>query len=162
MTSPSASNGPVFAAPHAAPPVGTLLSPPPVPRRGRPLGTWALLLSVMGTVLASAIGGFAAYRSARGAAPGLGSMSTATGFDWRVLTPVRDLVLLAEVSFWAGTVVGIAAFVLGIVAVSRRAATGAGVAAIVLSVLGPFVFGGLAVVAVIAGVSAGLDTVTGV
>ncbi len=89
-------------------------------------------------------------------------MSTATGFDWRVLTPVRDLVLLGEVSFWAGTVVGIAAFVLGIVAVSRRAATGAGVAAIVLSVLGPFVFGGLAVVAVIAGISTGLDTVTGV
>lgn len=152
MTSPSAPHGPVFAAPHAAPPVGTLLTPPTPSRRGRPLGTWALALSVIATVAASAVGGFAAFRSARGAAPGVATMSS-TEFDWRVLSPVRDLVLLFEIAFWSGTAIGIAALVLGIVATARRAGRGAGIAAIVISVLGPVFFGVLTVIAIVAGLA---------
>lgn len=152
MTSPSAPNGPVFAAPHTAPPVGTLLTPPEPTRRGRPLGTWALALSVVAAVLASAVGGFAAFRSARGAAPGLGTMSS-NGFDWRVLSPVRDLVLLGEVAFWSGTVIGLTALVLGIVAIVRRSGRGAGIAGLVIAVLGPAIFGGLTLIAIVAGLA---------
>ncbi|MDQ1174419.1 MFS family permease [Microbacterium testaceum] len=153
MTTPSSPGGPVFAAPHAAPPVGAMLTPPPVRRRGRPLGTWALLLSIVATVLAPAVGGFAAFRVARGSGPAFFEMP-AGSFDWRVLSPVRDLVLLGEVAFWSGTVIGIVALALGITAVVKRAATGAGIAAIVIAVLGPIVFGGLAVLALGAGLAA--------
>ncbi len=152
MTSPSAPNGPVFAAPHVAPPVGELRTAPPARRNRRPVGTWALLLSIIASVLASAVGGFAAYRVARGAAPGLAS-STSTAFDWRILSPVRDLVLVGEVSFWAGTAIGITALVLGIVAIARRAGRGAGIAAVVVSALGPAVFTLLVVVAVVTGLA---------
>jgi len=152
MTSPSAPNGPVFTAPHAAPPVGTLLTPPEPTRRGRPLGTWALALSVVASVLASAVGGFAAFRSARGAAPGLATMSSA-GFDWRVLSPVRDLVLLGEVAFWSGTAIGLTALVLGIIAIMRRSGRGSGIAALVISALGPGIFGGLTLIAIVAGLA---------
>lgn len=152
MTTPSAPNGPVFAAPHAAPPVGTLLTPPPPSRRGRPLGTWALALSVVAAVLAPAVGGFAAFRSARGAAPGLTTMSS-NGFDWRVLSPVRELVLLGEVAFWTGTAIGITALVLGIVAIVRRSGRGAGIAGLVLSVLGPIFFAVLTAIAIVAGLA---------
>lgn len=155
MTSPRTPDGPVFAAPHVALPVGTLLTPPPAGRRRRPLGTAALLLSIVATVLASAVGGFAAFRTARGAAPGLGTLS-AGPFDWRVLSPVRDVVLLGEIAFWAGSVIGVAALVLGIVAAAVGSGRGAGIAAIVVSVLGPFVFGGLIAV----GLFAGLATTT--
>ncbi|WP_295789218.1 hypothetical protein [uncultured Microbacterium sp.] len=152
MTSPSAPNGPVFAAPHVAPPVGELRTAPPARRNRRPVGTWALLLSIVAGVLAPAVGGFAAYRVARGAAPGLAS-STSTTFDWRILSPVRDLVLVGEVSFWAGTAIGITALVLGIVAIARRAGRGAGIAAVVVAALGPAVFTLLAVVAAVAGLA---------
>ncbi|WP_150959039.1 hypothetical protein [Microbacterium testaceum] len=152
MSTPSAPNGPVFAAPHTAPPVGTLLAPPESTRRGRPLGTWALALSVVASVLASAVGGFAAFRSARGAAPGLDTMSS-NGFDWRVLSPVRDLVLLGEVAFWSGTVIGLTALVLGIVAIARRSGRGAGIAALVIAVVGPAIFAGLTLVAIVAGLA---------
>lgn len=152
MTSPSAPNGPVFAAPHVAPPVGTLLAPPPPRRRGRPLGTWALLLSIVATVLASAVGGFSAFRTARGAGPGLETVTSST-LDWRVLSPVRDIVLVGEIAFWAGTVIGVAALVLGIVATALGSGRGSGIAAIVVSAFGPLVFGGLVAAGLIAGLA---------
>lgn len=152
MTSPSAPTGPVFAAPHTAPPVGTLLSPPPAPDRGRPLGTWALVLSVVATILAPAVSGFAAFRVARGAGPGL-EATASSAFDWRVLSPVREWVLLGEVAFWSGTVVGILALGLGIAGIATRRGRGAGIAAVVLSVIGPVVFGGLVALALLAGLA---------
>lgn len=150
MSSPGVPNGPVFAAPHVAPPVGTLLAPPPPRRRTRTLGIWALLSSIAATVLASAVGGFAAFRTARGARPGLETLSPST-LDWRVLSPVRDIVLVGEISFWAGTVAGVTALVLGILATAIGSGRGAGITAIVLSVLGPLVFGGLVAVGLVAG-----------
>ena len=49
-----------------------------------------------------------------------------------LLSPVRDLVLWAEIGFWAGTVLGIWALIQGIVAIATRrgqAGTGVGDAA---------------------------------
>lgn len=152
MTSPSASDGPVVAPPHVATPVGTLSSTPPPHRRARPLGTWALLSSIVAALLAPALGGFAAFRVARGAGPGLETLSPGT-VDWRVLSPVRDIVLVGEIAFWTGTVLGIAALVLGIVATVLGAGRGAGIAAIVVSALGPLVFGGLVAIGLLAGLA---------
>lgn len=150
MTSPSA---PGFAAPHTAPPVGTLREPPAAPARRRPLGAIALVLSILAGIVASAVAGFATFRVARGA----GAEFLARGgesVDWRLLSPVRDFVLLAEVAFWSGTVLGIAALVMGIVATARNLGRGTGIAAIVLAALGPFVFAALVFLALTAGASA--------
>lgn len=152
MSSPSAPNGPVFAAPHVAPPAGTLLAPPPAARRGRPLGTWALLLALFAGVLASAVAGFVAFRIARGAGPGLHGASPST-IDLRVLSPVRDLVLVGEITFWTATVVGIAAVVTGIVAVVRASGRGAGIAAIVIGVVGPVIFALFVALALVGGIA---------
>lgn len=152
MSTPSAPDGPVFAAPHVAPPVGTLLAPPPAPRRRRPLGTWALVLALCAGVLASAIAGFVAFRIARGAGPGL-LAATPDTIDLRVLSPVRDLVLAGEITFWVATVVGVTSVVLGIVATVRGAGRGAGIAAIVIGVLGPIVFGLFVALALVGGVA---------
>ena len=150
MTSPGL---PDFAAPHAAAPVGTLLTPPPAVPRRRPLGAIALVFSIVAAVVASAVAGFAVFRVARGA----GAEFVARGrqsVDWRLLSPVRDFVLLGEVAFWTGTVLGTAAVVLGIVAAARGAGRGSGVSAIVIGALGPFVFAALVFVAFSAGAAA--------
>lgn len=147
---PGPSDGVSFAAPHVPPPTGALVGPPERERRRRPLGRIALVLAIVAGVLAPAVGGFVSFRVARGAG-GEFLARGGTSVDWRVLSPVRDLVLVAEVSFWAATVLGIAAFVLGIVATARNRGRAAGITAIVLSVLGPGVFAVCVALALFAG-----------
>lgn len=147
MTSPGV---PGFASPHPAPPVGTLLAPPPPTPQRRPLGAIALVLSILAGVVASGVAGFASFRVAQGA----GAEFVARGgqaVDWRLLSPVRDFVLVAEVAFWSGTTLGIAALVMGIVATARNRGRGPGIAAIVVAALGPIVFAALVFVALAAG-----------
>ncbi len=48
--------------------------------------------------------------------------------------------LWTELSFWAGTVFGIAAIVLGIIAIRRKQGRGAGIAALIVAVLGAVIF----------------------
>lgn len=145
MSSARTPNGAPFAAPHVAPPAGTLLTPPAASARRRRLGTWALILSLVATLLASAVAGFLAFRIASRVLPDL---QTATTVDARVFSPVRELVLAGEITFWAATVIGVTALVLGIVATARNAARGAGIAAIVVAALGPIVFGAFVVLAI--------------
>lgn len=166
MTTPSAPDGPVFTAPHVAAPVGTLLSPlsthdESTPRERRPLGAWALVLAVVAAVPAPAVAGFAGFRVARGAGPGLETMSSGA-FDWRVLSPVREWVLLGEVSFWTGSVLGILALVLGIMGIARKRGRGAGIAAVIVAAIGPIVFAALVAVALAAGLAAGVPAGTSV
>ena len=146
----TSSGVPGFASPHAAPPVGTLLTPPPSPPRRRPLGTLGLVLSILAAVVASAVGGFASFRIARGAGAEFVARGGAS-VDWRLLSPVRDFVLLAEIAFWSGTALGIAALTVGIVATARNLGRGPGIAAIVIAALGPFVFAALVLLALTAG-----------
>lgn len=150
-SSPGPARPPVaFTAPYAMPAPGVLAAPP-ARRRGRPLGAVALVLAIVAGLLAPAVGGFAAFRIARGAGAEAIARGTVAGVDWTLLSPVRDLVLVAEVSFWAGTVVGITGLVVGIVATARGRGRGAGITAIVLSVLGPALFGVCVTVALVAG-----------
>jgi hypothetical protein len=53
---------------------------------------------------------------------------------------VREQVLMGEVSFWLGTLAGVAAIVLGIMAIVKRAGRAWGITALILGVLGPVVF----------------------
>ena len=164
---------PAFAAPHAPPPSGVLLGPGEgaptqdgalsrassragAPSRGRPLGRIALVLAIVAAVLAPAAGGFSAFRVARGAGTEFAARGAAS-FDWALLSPVRDLVLVGEIAFWVGTVTGLAAFVVGIVATARRRGRGSGVTAIVLSILGPAIFAGCVALALFAGAATSPD-----
>ncbi|BAJ75943.1 Tfp pilus assembly protein PilP [Microbacterium testaceum StLB037] len=139
-----------FAAPYVAPATGTLLAPPPSSKKRRPLGAFALVAGILSMVVAPAVAGFAAFRVARGA----GAQIVAQGgqnIDLRVLSPVRDLVLVVEVAFWTGTVLGIAALVVGIIATARDSGRPMGIVAIVLAALGPVIFAAFVALALAAG-----------
>ncbi len=65
---------------------------------------------------------------------------TAVDFDWSILTPVRGWVLMAELAFWAGTILGIWALVQGIIATVKNRGRGWGIAALVIALIGPVAF----------------------
>lgn len=134
-----------------APPTGFTVSPTavhgggpsrePAPSRSRRgLGLAALLLAVVALVGASVVGALAAYEAGVGAARRIAADPSSIDFDWTVLTPVRDQVLTAEVSFWIGTVLGVWALVQGIIAMVKDRGRGWGVAAVVVAALGPVAF----------------------
>ncbi len=75
---------------------------------------------------------------------------------------MRDVVLFGEVSFWAGTVIGVTALVLGIVATALGAGRGAAITAIVVSAIGPLVFTGLVAVGLVAGLASAAAVSTSV
>jgi len=82
------------------------------------------------------------------------SRPASTQFDPLVFVPVRDWVLLGEVSFWLGTLFGVWALVQGIVAIAKKRGRGAGIAAVVLSAIGPFGFAVAVVIFLPAGLAA--------
>lgn len=148
----------------AAPTPATASGYPPfgpayaAPRRSRVLGVVALVLALLAAVGASMLAALASFNIGLGTGREIAIRALDADFDWSILTPVRDWVLLGEVSFWAGTILGITALVLGIVAIVTRRGRGAGIAAVVVAALGPVVFGG-----VVQGfLSAGLTASSGV
>jgi hypothetical protein len=129
-------------------------APAPVPRSGA-LGLVALVLSLVATIGAGLFGAIASFNMGLGAGKGLAGLPMDGSWYWSILTPVRDWVLLGEVSFWVGTVIGIWALVQGIVATVTRRGRGAGIAAIAIAAVGPLVFGGLVQGFLTAGLAAG-------
>ncbi|MFS0732509.1 hypothetical protein ABC304_10955 [Microbacterium sp. 1P10UB] len=130
---------PQFTAPYAAAPTGTF--PPSVEAaRGTALGTVALVLALIALVVPTGIAAAAGYDIGVGLGREVPSVSSDT-FDLRLLTPVRGSVLIAEIAFWSGTVLGVWAIVQGIVAAAKNRGRGAGVAAVVIGVLGVVAFG---------------------
>lgn len=113
----------------------------PRARRGRALGVVALFLALLAAGGASVFAALASFNIGLGTGREIAMRALDADFDWSILTPVRDWVLLGEVSFWAGTLLGITALVLGIVAIVTRRGRGAGIAAVVIAALGPLVFG---------------------
>lgn len=142
--------------PPPAAPFGTVPASPPAT-----LGIVALILAIVavaGASILSAATGFAAaagaMRHAVAVSPsGLEDLSSRQLLA--LLSPVRDLVLWAEVGYWAGTVVGVAAIALGIAAVATRRGRPQGVVAIVVAVAGAFVFALILGFAVVTGIGAG-------
>lgn len=141
--------GPTAAPPYAAPYIApkhpqyaaavTYSAPP-----SRTLGIVALVLALVALVVSPLVAGIAAFRVGLGTGREVALLPAAAEWDWALLSPVRDWVLLGEIAFWAGTVLGTWALVQGIVAIARRRGRGLGIAAVVISVvaLGAFVVGG--------------------
>lgn len=97
----------------------------------------------------------AAFRIGAGTGARLVDRPPASEFDLSILSPVRDWVLVGELSFWIGTVLGIWAIVQGIVAIARNRGRAPGVVAVVVAVLAPIVFAVATVLALGAGIEAG-------
>jgi len=104
------------------------------------VGTIALIAGLLAAVAAPIAASVASWQIGVGVGAEQASVPTTTQFDPSVFVPVRDWVLLGEVSFWLGTLFGVWALVQGIVAIARDRGRGAGIAAVVLAALGPFVF----------------------
>lgn len=119
-----------------ATPSGTYTAPDAAPKPSSFLGLLALGLSILAAVVVPIIGGVSAFEIGQRIPQGISSSTGDLGF----LSPARDQVLWAELSFWAGTVLGIAAIVLGIIAIRKRQGRGAGIAALVVAVLGAVIF----------------------
>jgi hypothetical protein len=72
-----------------------------------------------------------------------------------ILSPARDQVLWAEITFWVATILGIAAIVLGILSIRAKQRRGLGITGLVLAVLGPVLYGTVLLIAVSLGTAMG-------
>lgn len=146
------------AAMYARPSSGEQSTPPSAVRPAASrfsLGVIAFVLSLVAAAGASLVGAIAGWQV------GLGTnlqavMSGSAPFTWRLLSPVRGWVLLGEIAFWTGTVVGVMALVLGIIAIVKNRSRVLAIVALVITVLGPTVFFVALQAALVAGVPAGL------
>ena len=130
--------------PYTPPPQGYGPYTPPLSRRaaagGSGLGVTALVLAVTAALGATVLGSIAAYYIGLGTGRELALRPMDIDFDWSMLTPVREWVLLGELAFWGGTAVGIWALVQGIIATVKNRGRGWGIAAIVIAIIGPIAF----------------------
>jgi hypothetical protein len=157
QTSPGAPPMPMAPAAGLSP-AGSAIPPT---QRARTLGVIALSLALAAGVVScvlSALTGFAAaegaMRHAIGVSPS-GLEDLTSDELLALLSPVRGLVLWAEIGYWVGTVLGIVGLALGIAATATRRGRGQGIAAIAVAGAGPFVYAAIVGTAVIAGIAAG-------
>ncbi|MEE6388221.1 hypothetical protein V3G71_05145 [Microbacterium paraoxydans] len=139
-----------------AAPSGTYTAPDTAPKPSGFLGLLALGLSILAAVVMPIIGGVSAFEVGHRIPQGFSGSTGDLGF----LSPARDQVLWTELSFWAGTVLGIAAIVLGIIAIRRKQGRGAGIAALIVAVLGAIIFFVAVFTAFAVGGAAGYATFT--
>ncbi len=136
---PYAVPGGMFAAPYRGP-VPPPMSSGPMPARSAGLGIVALALALTATVLAPIIAAVAALQIGEVTGAAVAAGASAGGIPWASLAPVRGAVLVGEVTFWVGTVLGVWALAQAIVAIVQRRGRGAGIAAAIIAALGPAVF----------------------
>ncbi|WP_223628408.1 hypothetical protein [Microbacterium sp. EST19A] len=118
-------------------PAGAYTVPDAAPRASGFLGILALIFAIVAAVVTPIIAGVAGFEIGRRLPEGI---STTSDDVLSVLSPARDQVLWAELSFWTGTILGIAAIVIGIIAIRRKQGRGAGIAALVVAVVAPMIF----------------------
>lgn len=145
-----------FAPPAVAPvhpQYGATLAPAPV-RRSAALGIIAVVAAGLAAVtpLSAAV---AAFQIGLGTGKTIASRPLGDDFDLGILTPVRDWVLMGEVSFWVGTALGVWALAQGIIAWVKRAGRVAGIVATIIAVVAPVVFWVAVWISLTAGLSAG-------
>lgn len=116
------------------------------------LGILALIFAIVAAVVTPIVAGIAGFEIGRRIPGGL---DTTDPDLLSILSPARDQVLWAELSFWTGTILGIAAIVIGILAFRKKQARGAGIGALVVAVLGPIIFWVVLFVAVSTGTATG-------
>lgn len=145
-----------YAAPYVAPvhPQYAAVLTPAAPRRSAALGIVALIAAGL-AALTPVVAAIAAFQIGLGAGKGVASRPVTATWDWSILTPVRDWVLLGEASFWVGTALGVWAIVQGIIAIVRRSGRIAGIVAVVIAMLAPIVFGLATWISLAGGLEAG-------
>lgn len=119
------------------------------------LGIVAFVVAAIAGILAPVLGAVAGFAIGEGLGAELGDVPATADFDLAILAPVRGLVLVAEITFWAGTVFGIWGLTQGIIAAVKGQGRGWAIAAIVVATLGPIVYGTLVYVLLFLGVAAG-------
>lgn len=135
-----------------AAPAGAYAVPETAPRASGFLGILALIFSVVAAVVTPIVVGVAGFEIGRRLPEGI----TTTNDDvLSVLSPARDQVLWAELSFWTGTILGIAAIVIGIIAIRKKQGRGAGIGALIVAVLAPMIFFVVLLIAFSTGSAAG-------
>lgn len=118
------------------------------------LGWAALIASILAAVISPLVAGIMAYQIGF-AVPEAISEGTVGSGSLAILSPVRDQVLWAEVSFWAGTALGVFALVAGIIAIVKRRGRGPGIAAVIVAVIAPGIYFGVLTTLLSLGASAG-------
>ncbi|MGL3151104.1 hypothetical protein ACSS7Z_12175 [Microbacterium sp. A82] len=151
-----------FAAPvggYSAPSSG-YQAPQPTPPQSPLLGVIAVVLSSIAAVVAPILAGTAGYQIGAGL-PSIMIDIDSADEDLSFLSPVRDQVLWGEIGFWIGTLAGIAAIVLGIIAIIQQKGRGWGIAAVIVSVIAPVIFFIVLFIALSAGAAAGAVSLYG-
>ncbi|GAA1650299.1 hypothetical protein [Microbacterium flavum] len=136
-------------------------APAPLPPRPRTLGLVALVVAIVAVVFAVVLSGATGFAAAEGAMRHAIGVSP-SGLEHlseqellALLSPVRSLVLWAEIGYWTGTVLGLTALGLGIAAIVTRRGRGQGIAAVIIAAVGPLVFAVVVGLVVVAGIAAG-------
>ena len=115
-------------------------------------------MAIVAAVVVPLVVGVATFNVGLGAGRELALRPLDADFDWSVLTPVRDWVLVAELSFYVGTALGVWAIVQGIIAIVTDRGRRTGIAAVAVAVLGAILFA----IALQSGLTAGLAAGTGI
>lgn len=137
-----------------APPAGGY-QPPAVRTPGSPtLGIIGFVLSLVAMILAPILGGISGYQIGF-SLPAVAESLDPTTSDLGSLSSVRGQVLIGEIGFWVGTAAGIAAIVVGIIAMVKRQGRAWGVVALILGVIAPVVFFFVLSILLATGASAG-------
>lgn len=118
-------------------PAGSYAVPDAAPRASGLLGILALIFAIVAAVVTPIVVGVAGFEIGRRLPEGI---STTNDDILSVLSPARDQVLWAELSFWTGTILGIAAIVIGIIAIRKKQGRGPGIAALVVAAIAPMIF----------------------
>lgn len=138
-----------------AAPTGAYTVPDPESRPSKLTGTLSLVFALVAAVVTPIVAAFASYEIGRRVPEAIVRLDSNALSSLAILSPARDQVLWAEISFWAGTILGIAAIVMGIMAIARKRGRGQGIGALIVAVLGPAIFLFIAGVALGAGAAAG-------
>ncbi|WP_363554699.1 hypothetical protein [Microbacterium sp. LWO12-1.2] len=136
-----------------AQPAGGYVVPDTAPRKSGLLGVLSLLFSLVAAVVTPIVVGVASYEIGRRIPEAATRVDDFDSLAW--LSPARDQVLWAELSFWTGTILGIVAIVIGILAIVRKQGRGQGIAALIISAVGPVIFFLVVLVALTLGGAAG-------
>ena len=103
------------------------------------LGVIAFVLSLVAAVGTSLVVALATWQIGSGSQV-FPALIGDVPFNWGMLSPVRGWVLTGEIAFWTGTILGIAALVVGIIAIVKNRSRVFAIIAVVIAVLGPTVF----------------------
>lgn len=110
------------------------------PAVSRTLGVIALIVAIVGVVVSLVGAGVAGSAIGAGVGEAFANSVPGAPLDAHIFSPVRDWVLVGEISFWAGTILGTWALVQGVIAIAARRGLGQGIAAVVIAALGPVVY----------------------